>query len=146
RDFEHSSMVWAVHGGTGLNDPPLTEGSPNMPSPSTLRDAFLDELRDLHNLEKHLIHTLPKLARAATTAALSDAFESHLNETIAHVDRLERVFTGLGERASDSTYENLASVLEQGDEIIADGFDEATTDAMLIAAAQRIEHYEITAY
>jgi ferritin-like metal-binding protein YciE len=112
---------------------------------STLHDAFLDELRDLYQLEKHLTGTLPRMASAATAASLADTFESHLRETRRHVDRLEQVFNVLGEEPQDLRYEDIAGRPEVI-EIINDEFDQPTTDALLIAAAQRIEHYEIATY
>jgi ferritin-like metal-binding protein YciE len=112
---------------------------------STLRDAFLDELRDLYYLDKHLTDTLPRMAGAATAASLADIFESHLEETMRHVDRLEQLFSVLGEEPQDLRCDGVAGIQEAG-EITSDEFDRPTTDALLIAAAQRIEHYEIATY
>jgi ferritin-like metal-binding protein YciE len=117
-----------------------------MSSPSTLHDLFLDELRDLYNAEKQLIDALQKLARAATATPLADAFNSHHRETMKHVERLEQVFRVLGEGARERECEGIAGILDEGEEIMAGDFDEATMDAALIAAAQRAEHYEIAAY
>ncbi len=111
---------------------------------STLHDAFLDELRDLYHLERHLTDTLPTMASAATAASLADTFGSHLQETMRHLDRLEQVFNVLGEETDD--LKSGLGGMPFGGEIVTDEFDVAATDAMLIAAAQRIEHYEITAY
>jgi ferritin-like metal-binding protein YciE len=117
-----------------------------MSSLSTLHDLFLDELRDLYNAEKQLTDALAKLARAATAAPLADAFNSHHRETVKHVERLEQVFSALGEGARESECEGIAGILDEGEEIMAEDFDDATMDAALIAAAQRAEHYEIAAY
>jgi ferritin-like metal-binding protein YciE len=119
--------------------------SPEKMYSSTLHDAFLDELRDLYNLEKHLTHALPRMASAATAASLADTFESHLQETIRHIDRLEQLFSVFGEETQDAKCE-CALDNPEASEIINDEFDEPTSDAMLIAAAQRIEHYEIATY
>jgi ferritin-like metal-binding protein YciE len=124
----------------------LNEGRLKMSSPSTLHDLFLDELRDLYNAEKQLTDALLKLARAATASPLTDAFKSHHQETVKHVERLEQVFSVLGEGAREKECEGIAGILDEGEEIMAEDFDGATMDAALIAAAQRAEHYEIAAY
>jgi ferritin-like metal-binding protein YciE len=128
------------------HDERLNKGRLKMSSPSTLHDLFLDELRDLYNAEKQLTDALPKLARAATASPLTDAFKSHHQETVKHVERLEQVFSALGEGAREKECEGIAGILDEGEEIMAEDFDEATMDAALIAAAQRVEHYEIAAY
>ena len=112
---------------------------------STLHDAFVDELQDLYNLEKHLIDTLPRMADAATAASLADTFGSYLQETLRHVDRLEQLFSVLGKDPQELKWEAAAAMPEASD-IINDEFDQPTTDALLIAAAQRIEHYKIATY
>ena len=116
-----------------------------MAETGTLHDAFIDELRELYHLEKHLTDTLPRMASAATAASLADVFESHLEDTVRHVDRLDRLFSVLGEEPQDVRYEGIAGTLEAS-EIINDEFDQPTTDALLIAAAQRIKHHEIATY
>jgi ferritin-like metal-binding protein YciE len=117
-----------------------------MASASTLHDAFLDELRDLYNAEKQLTRALPKMAKAATSAALADAFESHLQETLGQIERLEQVFESLGETARGKQCDGIAGIIEEGKDIMSEDFDEATMDASLIAAGQRAEHYEMAAY
>jgi ferritin-like metal-binding protein YciE len=117
-----------------------------MASESTLHDAFVDELKDLYNAEKQLTRALPKMAKAATSPSLARAFKAHLEETRGHVDRLERVFDSLGERARGKTCEGIAGILEEGKTLMAEDFDDAAMDASLIAAARRVEHYEIAAY
>jgi ferritin-like metal-binding protein YciE len=117
-----------------------------MASASTLHDAFLDELRDLYNAEKQLTRALPKMAKAATSAALVDAFESHLQETLGQIERLEQVFESLGETARGKQCDGIAGIIEEGKDIMSEDFDEATMDASLIAAGQRAEHYEMAAY
>ncbi len=112
---------------------------------STFHDAFLEELLDLYHLEKHMTNALPRMAGAATAASLADTFESHLRETMRHVDRLEELFSVLGKEPQDLRCEGIAG-LPEASEIINDEFDRPTTDALLIAAAQRIEHYEIAMY
>ena len=117
-----------------------------MADAGTLHDAFLDELRDTYDAEKQLTKALPKLAKAATSAELRSAFEAHLEETRGHVDRLERVFESLDEKARGKHCDGIAGIIEEGKSIMEEDFDEATMDACLIAAGQRAEHYEMAAY
>jgi ferritin-like metal-binding protein YciE len=117
-----------------------------MAESGTLHDAFLDELRDLYDAEKQLTKALPKMARAATSPVLRDAFEAHLEETRGHVDRLERVMEGLGEKIRGKHCEGIAGIIEEGKAVMEEEFDDATMDACLIAAGQRAEHYEMAAY
>jgi ferritin-like metal-binding protein YciE len=124
----------------------VVKGDRFMASASTLHDAFLDELRDLYNAEKQLTRALPKMAKAATSAALVDAFESHLQETLGQIERLEQVFESLGETARGKQCDGIAGIIEEGKDIMSEDFDEATMDASLIAAGQRAEHYEMAAY
>ena len=110
----------------------------------TLHDAFLDELKDTYDSEKQLVKALPKLAKAATDRDLRAAFESHLEETRGHVERLEQVFETLGEKPRGKKHcEGTAGIIEEGKAIMEEDLDEATMDACLIAAGQRAEHYEM---
>jgi ferritin-like metal-binding protein YciE len=117
-----------------------------MAHPGTLHDAFLDELKDSYDAEKQLTKALPKLAKAATSAELRDAFESHLEETRGHVERLEQVFELLEEKARGKHCDGIAGIIEEGSSVMGESFDETTMDACLIASGQRAEHYEIAAY
>jgi ferritin-like metal-binding protein YciE len=117
-----------------------------MPEAGTLHDAFLDELRDCYDAEKQLTKALPKMAKAATSAELRDAFESHLEETQGHVERLEQVFELLDEKAKGKHCEGIAGIIEEGKNAMGEDFDESTMDAVLIASGQRAEHYEMAAY
>jgi ferritin-like metal-binding protein YciE len=112
----------------------------------TLHDAFIDELRDLYDAEKQLTKALPKLAKTATSPQLREAFESHLEETKGHVERLEEVFAGLDEKVRGKHCDGIAGIIDEGKSIMEEDFDEPTMDACLIAAGQRAEHYEIGAY
>lgn len=112
----------------------------------TLHDAFIDELRDTYDAERQLTKALPKLAKAATSPALRTAFESHLEETRGHVDRLERAFEALDEKVSGKHCDGIAGIIDEGSSIMEEEFDDATMDACLIAAGQRAEHYEMAAY
>jgi ferritin-like metal-binding protein YciE len=113
---------------------------------STLHDAFLDELRDLYDAEKQLTKALPKMAKAASSADLKEAFEAHLEETRGHIDRLDEVFEGLDEKPRSKHCDGIAGIIEEGKAIMDEDFDEITMDACLIAAGQRAEHYEMAAY
>src|SRR6476661_10714497 len=117
-----------------------------MADAGTLHDAFIDELRDTYDAEKQLIKALPKLAKAAASTDLRAAFESHLEETKGHVERLEQVFQSLEEKPRGKHCEGIAGIIEEGKSMMEEEFDEATVDAVLIAAGQRAEHYEMAAY
>jgi ferritin-like metal-binding protein YciE len=117
-----------------------------MAESGTLHDAFLDELRDVYDAEKQLTKALPKMAKAATSPVLRDAFETHLEETRGHIERIEQVMEGLGEKARGKHCEGMAGILEEGKSVMGEDFDDATIDACLIASAQRVEHYEMAAY
>jgi ferritin-like metal-binding protein YciE len=117
-----------------------------MAESGTLHDAFLDELRDAYDGEKQLTKALPKMAKAATSPILRDAFDTHLEETRGHIERLERVMEGLGEKVRGKHCDGLAGIIEEGKSVMGEDFDEATMDACLIASGQRAEHYEIAAY
>jgi ferritin-like metal-binding protein YciE len=117
-----------------------------MAKAGTLHDAFIDELRDTYDAERQLTKALPKLAKAATTAPLREAFESHLEETQGQIERLERVFESLDEKVRGKHCEGIAGIIEEGKSIMEEDFDDDAMDACLIAAGQRAEHYETAAY
>src|SRR6185369_595023 len=112
----------------------------------TLHDAFLDELRDAYDAEKQLIKALPKMAKAAESDTLRTAFETHLEETQGHAERLEQVFASLDEKVRGKHCDGIAGIIEEGKAIMEEDFEGTTLDACLIAAAQRAEHYEMAAY
>lgn len=117
-----------------------------MPALKSLRELLVDELKDLHNAENQLIRALPKMARAASHDELRAGFEEHLEQTRDHVDRLERCFKLLGEKAKGKTCHAMKGLVEEGQEAIDEKAPDALRDAKLIGAAQRVEHYEIAAY
>jgi ferritin-like metal-binding protein YciE len=117
-----------------------------MAEAGTLHDAFIDELRDTYDAERQLTKALPKLARAATSPQLRDAFETHLEETRGQIERLEEVFASLDEKVRGKHCDGIAGIIEEGKSIMEEDFDETTMDACLIAAGQRAEHYEMAAY
>jgi len=112
----------------------------------TLRDALVDEIRDLYNAEKQLTKALPKLAKGANSDELREAIESHLEETQGQVARLERVFELLDEKPRGKHCAGIAGIIEEGSDTLQEDLEGAVMDAAIIAAAQRAEHYEIAAY
>jgi len=117
-----------------------------MAEAGSLHDAFIDELRDTYNAEKQLTKALPKMAKAASNAKLRRAFEDHLEETKGQIARLEKVFESLGEKVRGKHCDGIAGIIEEGKSMMEEDFDEQAMDAVLIAAGQRAEHYEIAAY
>jgi ferritin-like metal-binding protein YciE len=117
-----------------------------MATVGTLHTAFVEDLRDTYDAERQLTKVLPKMAKAATSPDLRAAIESHLRETRTHVERVEAVLASLDERASGKRCDGMSGILEEGMAVMRGNFDDATMDARLIAAGQRVEHYEISAY
>ena len=116
-------------------------------SDSRLKEFFIDELKDIYWAENHLVKTLPKMKKAATSEELQNAFENHLEETNTHVERLEQVFKMLGEKAEAKKCEAMAGITDEGEGIISDTEKgTATRDVGLIFAGQKVEHYEISTY
>lgn len=112
----------------------------------SLRDAFVDEIRDTYDAERQLSKALPKMAKAACSPELKAAFTSHLAETQGQIERLQQVFELLDEKVRGKHCDGIAGIIEEGASIMDEDFDEATMDAALIAAGQRAEHYEMAAY
>lgn len=111
-----------------------------------LREALVEEIRDLYNAEKQLVKALPKMAKGATSDELRDAFESHLDETEGHVTRLERVFELLDEKPRGKHCAGIAGIIEEGSDVLQEDMENSVLDACLIASGQRAEHYEMAAY
>ncbi|MGE5837230.1 MAG: ferritin-like domain-containing protein [Acidobacteriota bacterium] len=111
-----------------------------------MHEAFVEELRDTYDAEKQLTKALPKLAKAASSAGLKRAFETHLEETLGQIKRLEEVFAGLDEQVRGKHCDGIAGIIEEGKSIMEEDFADSTMDACLIAAGQRAEHYEMAAY
>jgi len=112
----------------------------------TLQKLYTDELRDLYNAENQLLKALPKMAKAASSEDLKDAFEKHLEQTKGHVKRLEQVFDALGEKPKGKTCRAMKGLIEEGSEILKEEGEESILDAGIIVAAQKVEHYEIASY
>ena len=113
----------------------------------SLRELLVHELQDLYDAEKQLVKALPKMAKAASFPELRKGFEQHLEQTKTQVDRIEKAFQILGEDVKAKKCKGMAGLVKEGEELIKkENADDATRDAGLIAAAQRVEHYEIAAY
>ena len=113
----------------------------------SLRELLVHELQDLYDAEKQLVKALPKMAKAASFPELKKGFEQHLEQTKGHVNRIEKAFQILGEDAKAKKCKGMAGLVKEGEELIKkENADDATRDAGLISAAQRVEHYEIAAY
>jgi ferritin-like metal-binding protein YciE len=112
----------------------------------SMQDLFLNELKDVYNAEKQILRALPRMAKAADAPALQQAFNKHLRETEGHVTRLERIFKSLGQAARGKKCKGMEGLIEEGKEILEEEGAPEVIDAALIAAAQRVEHYEIAAY
>ena len=111
-----------------------------------LDGLFKHFLKDIYYAEKQVLKTLPKMARKADSAELKEAFEHHREETEAQIENLEKVFEQMGLKARGVTCEAIQGILEEGKEIMDEAEDGDTRDAGMIAAAQAVEHYEITRY
>ena len=113
---------------------------------NSLRDLFVEELRDLYSAETQLLDALPKMAEAAASQELVSAFEHHLDETRGHVSRLENIFGQMGEKPSGETCEAMKGLIKEGEIVVKAEGDPDVRDAGLIGAAQRVEHYEMAGY
>ena len=112
----------------------------------SLHDLYVDELKDLYNAENQLLKALPKMAKAASAPKLKAAFTEHLEVTRGHVERLERVFEGLGASPKGKKCKAMEGLIEEGKEVMEEEGEDAVIDAALIGAAQRVEHYEMAGY
>ena len=112
----------------------------------SLQKLFIEELKDVYSAEKQILRALPKMAKAAESPQLQQAFTKHLQETEGQVQRLERIFKELGQAARGKKCKGMEGLLEEGKEVLEEDGDPAVIDAALIASAQRVEHYEIAAY
>jgi len=116
------------------------------PTFNNLRELYLNELRDLYSAESQLIDALPKMADAATSPALKQAFTSHLDETRNHVSRLGQIFATMNEEPTGETCAGMKGLISEGEDYVKAGGDDSVRDAGLIGAAQRVEHYEMAGY
>ena len=113
----------------------------------SLRNLYLHELKDIYSGEQQILKALPKMAQAASSPELRAAFEEHREQTRGHVDRLEQIFQKLDEPAKGQKCKGVEGIIDEGQEILKDeDTPPAVVDAALIAAAQRVEHYEMAVY
>lgn len=117
-----------------------------MSTMGTLHDLLIDELNDMHSAERQLVQALPKMREGANSETLSQALAEHLIETEEHVDRLEEIFTTLEKSPGGKKCLGMEGLIAEGAALIGDYGDPDVRDAGIIGAAQRVEHYEITAY
>ena len=113
---------------------------------NSLQDLYVEQLRDLYDAESQLIKALPKMAEAANSDDLRQSFEDHLDQTKGHVQRLETIFAKLGEKPKGEKCKGMEGLVKEGSEVLDEDMDENVKDAAIIAAAQRVEHYEIAGY
>ena len=113
---------------------------------ATLQDLYVHELKDLYSAEKQLIKALPKMAGAANNAKLSSGFREHLEQTKGHAERLEKILSGHKQSTRGAKCKGMEGIVAEGAEMIEEEADSEVKDAGLIAAAQRVEHYEIAGY
>jgi ferritin-like metal-binding protein YciE len=113
---------------------------------SSLRDAFIEEIKDLYDAEQQLTKALPQLAKAATNPELRSALEAHLDETRGQVSRLEEIFELLDERAKGRHCAGIAGIIEEAADALEEDAPPTVMDACIIAGGQRAEHYEMAAY
>ncbi|MEX0744047.1 MAG: ferritin-like domain-containing protein [Phycisphaeraceae bacterium] len=112
----------------------------------SLSQAFVDELKDVYSAEKQLTHALPKMAEGASNEQLKAAFKQHLEQTGKQVERLEQVFASLDRAVDSKQCLGMKGIVDEGQELMGEDAAPDVRDAMLIEAAQKVEHYEIAAY
>lgn len=112
----------------------------------SLEDLLMDQLKDLYHAENQITKALPKMAKAASTPDLRDAFQEHLQQTEQQIERLEQAFAILGVKARGKKCEAMEGLIKEGSELIKEEAEAAVKDAGLIGAAQKVEHYEMAGY
>ena len=113
---------------------------------SSPRDLLVEELKDLYSAESQLVKALPRLAKAANSEELREAFETHLQQTEEHVARLEKISKQLGESLKGKKCKAMEGLVEEGKDVMQEDAEDALMDLALIGAAQKVEHYEIAGY
>jgi ferritin-like metal-binding protein YciE len=112
----------------------------------SLKDLYLNEVRDIYDAESVIVKALPKMADAASSPELRNAFLHHLEQTKGHVARLEQIFEGMGEKPKPKKCEGVRGIIDEGEDLMSEKAEPSVMDAGLIAGAQRVEHYEIAVY
>lgn len=113
---------------------------------SALYDVYVEQLKDMYSAEKQLVEALPKMADAANTDELQQAFEQHLSETRGHMNKVQAILDELGENPGNKHCKGMEGLVEEGSEVIKKDGSSAARDVALILAAQKVEHYEIATY
>ena len=113
---------------------------------NSLEDLFVEQLQDLYDAEHQITKALPKMAKAASSSQLQQAFQMHLQQTEQQIQRLEQVFESVGQKAKGKTCEAMKGLIKEGDELMSMNAAPEVLDAGLIASAQRVEHYEMAGY
>ena len=125
---------------------PSVSAKPQSMELNTLKDLYIHELKDLYSAEKQLIKALPKMAKAATNAELAAGFKEHLEQTKEHAVRLEKILKSHDQSTRGPKCKGMEGVIAEGEEMIEEEGEDEVRDAGLIAAAQRVEHYEMAGY
>ncbi|HEY2375649.1 MAG TPA: ferritin-like domain-containing protein [Gemmatimonadaceae bacterium] len=112
----------------------------------SLHELYVSELKDLYSAEKQIVKALPKMVKNASNAQLKRAFSDHLDETEGHVERLEKIFAMLGEKAGGKKCKGMEGLIEEAKELLEEDASEEVLDAGLISKAQHVEHYEMAGY
>ena len=112
----------------------------------SLEKLYVEQLKDLYSAESQLVQALPKMAKAASSSNLRQAFQMHLDQTKEHVNRLEQIFENMEYKPTGNKCKGMEGLIEEGEEMIENEAEKEVRDAGLIAAAQRVEHYEIAGY
>jgi ferritin-like metal-binding protein YciE len=112
----------------------------------TLEDLYVDLLKDLYSAEKQLVKALPKMAKNSSSSDLQKAFQEHLKQTEGQVDRIERIFSDMDGSPRGKKCVGMEGLVEEGNELLKEDTEPEVLDAGLIAAAQKVEHYEIAGY
>ncbi|TPE45911.1 YciE/YciF ferroxidase family protein [Pontibacter mangrovi] len=113
---------------------------------NNLKDLMIHELKDIYNAEHQITKALPKMMKATSSDKLKKAFEDHLNVTDKQIERLEKVFDMLGEKAKGEKCKAMEGIIKEAESMMSEKAEDSVMDAALIASAQRVEHYEIAAY
>ncbi len=112
----------------------------------SLRDLYVAELRDIYDAERQIVKALPKVIKSASSAELQQALKDHLKQTEGHAQRIEQIFSDMGDRAKGKKCDGMKGVLEEGEDLLEEDAEPSVRDAGIISSAQRVEHYEIAAY
>jgi ferritin-like metal-binding protein YciE len=127
-------------------DPPSKRNQGGSMKLETLNELFIEQLQDLYSAEEQLTEALPKMAKAASSPGLKQAFEEHLDQTEGHIARLDQCFEKLDADPEGKTCKGMKGLIAEGEDMMDEDAEPEVLDAGLIASAQRVEHYEIAAY